>query len=97
MAQKAEQRSRQTILLLKGLPCCGKSTLADTVSQATGWPVIDKDDGRDCLSMLTGSHALDLNALSYEIMMHFTARQVMLDRRELAALAKVQGWCSLDQ
>lgn len=64
------------LLLLKGLPCSGKSLLADTLSKRLGWPVIDKDDGRDCLGRLSNLPKEELNALSYEIMLSFAKRQV---------------------
>ena len=68
----------QVILLLKGLPCCGKSTLADALSKRTLWPIIDKDDGRDCLSKLTAVAGSALSELSYDIVFQVAERQVNL-------------------
>ena len=64
------------VLLLKGLPCSGKSTLADCLSQRLLWPVVDKDDGRDCLSKLDRVPTSELNLLSYDIMLQIARRQV---------------------
>jgi len=57
-----------TLLLMKGHPGTGKSTLARELARRLRWPLVDKDDARDALSALPGAHAADLNALSYAVM-----------------------------
>ena len=66
------------ILLLKGHPCCGKSTLADALSRRLLWAVVDKDDGRDCLSKLDSVPRSELNELAYHILFQIASRQVLL-------------------
>ncbi|KAI8471666.1 MAG: AAA domain-containing protein [Monoraphidium minutum] len=40
---------RVVLLLIKGLPGSGKTTLATHLARRLQWPLIDKDDARDCL------------------------------------------------
>jgi predicted kinase len=62
---------RQTLLLLKGHPATGKSTLAGALSRHLSWPLIDKDAIKD--------HIYDIprgNVLAYEIMWHLARLQL---------------------
>ncbi len=59
------------LVLMKGFPATGKSTLARGLSRKLGWPLIDKDDVKD--------HTLRLengNELAYEIMWSICERQL---------------------
>ena len=65
------------LLLLKGEPGCGKSTLGSALSRNLRWPLIDKDDARDALQQHAEAHPhLDCNALSYAIMFNYVATQL---------------------
>lgn len=64
------------LMLLKGLPGSGKSTLADCLSTQLLWPVLDKDDSRDCLSQVRHLSRDELNSLSYDILLQCTQRQI---------------------
>jgi predicted kinase len=44
-----QQQQKQVLLLLKGHPATGKSALARRLAAILHWPVVDKDDARDCL------------------------------------------------
>ena len=68
------------LLLLKGFPGCGKSTLGRALAATLGWPLIDKDDARDCLQTLVADcPSVDWNNLSYEIMFSYLETQLSLD------------------
>lgn len=61
------------LILMKGHPATGKSTLARALARRTGWPLIDKDDVKD--------HIFDIpngNALAYEITWHIAETQLSL-------------------
>ena len=91
------------LLLLKGQPGSGKSTLGRALASHLNWPLIDKDDARNAIGSLSEAHSLiNWNSLSYDIMFRYLETQlscglsVILDcplaRRELytrgASLAK---------
>lgn len=57
------------LLLMRGLPGCGKSTLAVQLQKELGWPLLDKDSVRDSLSVLEDAVARDrLNACAYDVL-----------------------------
>jgi predicted kinase len=56
---------RLTLLLFKGHPATGKSTLANALAQRLSWPLIDKDDIKDHLFLLPNTNS---GQLSYEIL-----------------------------
>lgn len=47
--EQPQQQQPQVLLLLKGHPATGKSALARRLANTLRWPVVDKDDARDCL------------------------------------------------
>lgn len=66
------------LLLLKGYPGCGKSTVGDSLAKHFSIPIIDKDDAKDSLILLKEkiNDELILNDLSYEIMFSSASRQL---------------------
>lgn len=68
------------LLLLKGHPGSGKSTIAKLLATECRFVLCDKDDSRDCLKAAQEQYgspgAWDLNALSYEIMFTVAATQL---------------------
>lgn len=68
-----------TVVLCKGHPCTGKSTLATHLASILHWPVCDKDDAKDCLAALVARTQLDdatANQVSYDIMFAVAATQL---------------------
>jgi predicted kinase len=66
---KKERVTRPPLLvLLKGHPGTGKSSVARELARAFSWPLVDKDDARDGLTALEGRLDADLNQLAYDIM-----------------------------
>jgi predicted kinase len=61
----------QTLLLLKGHPATGKSTLAKALARRLAWPLIDKDAIKDHTYALPQG-----NTLAYEIMWHVVRLQL---------------------
>lgn len=62
---------KQTLLLFKGHPGTGKSTLAAALARHLAWPLIDKDDVKDHIY-----HLPDSGYLSYEVMWHIVRHQL---------------------
>ena len=65
------QARKQTLLLLKGHPGTGKSTLAVALARHLAWPLIDKDAIKDHTYQLPQG-----NVLAYEIMWHVARHQL---------------------
>ena len=73
MSAQAHKTHQQTLLLLKGHPATGKSTLANALARRLGWPLIDKDDIKDHTYPLPdGGH------LSYAIMWQIVRHQLAI-------------------
>jgi predicted kinase len=65
------------LVLLKGQPGCGKSTLATALAAKLRWPLIDKDDARSPCQHLVAAHpTLDFNQLAYDVMWRVCERQL---------------------
>lgn len=64
---------KQTLLLFKGHPGTGKSTLATALARRLVWPLLDKDDIKDHLFQLPNS-----SYLSYEVLWQLTRRQLKI-------------------
>lgn len=65
------------LLLLKGHPGSGKSTLGRALAAACGWPLTDKDDARSPFQPLAAAHpGIDWNALSYDVMFRYAETQL---------------------
>lgn len=65
--------SRPALLLLKGHPATGKSTLAHALARTLQWPLLDKDDIKDHLYTLPAG-----NEAAYAILWQVAARQLQL-------------------
>ncbi|GCE09126.1 AAA family ATPase [Dictyobacter aurantiacus] len=61
------------LIVMKGLSGSGKSTLSRAVSEHFGWPLIDKDDVRDCLA----DEIPEVGGLAYDIMFRIARRQLL--------------------
>ena len=66
------------LILLKGHPGCGKSTLAKRIAFSLRCPLIDKDVSRDSLDGLSSVSRNELNVISYDIMLGYVAAQLQL-------------------
>lgn len=65
------------LILMKGHPGTGKSTLAGMLAQHLKCPLVDKDDARGALQALRGTvEAPLLNQISYDIMKDVVSRQL---------------------
>lgn len=68
------------LLLMKGHPASGKSTLARLVASKFKMAISDKDDSRDCFQaaeeQFGPAGAWDLNALSYQVMFSVASSQL---------------------
>ena len=68
------------LLLMKGHPASGKSTLARLIASKLRMAISDKDDARDCFQaaeeQFGPARAWDLNALSYQVMFSFASSQL---------------------
>jgi predicted kinase len=67
----SEPAHRQTLLLLKGHPATGKSTLAHALARRLAWPLVDKDAIKDHIYQVPRG-----NVLAYEIMWHVVRQQL---------------------
>ncbi|KAF8412727.1 hypothetical protein HHK36_000696 [Tetracentron sinense] len=71
----------QVIIAMKGHPGTGKSTLGRALAGALKWPLIDKDDVRDCTAPLDQQYSLPvsvLNDLSYQVIWSIARTQLLL-------------------
>ena len=81
MSSCADRKARAPLLLLmKGHPASGKSTLARLFASKFSMTICDKDDSRDCFQaaeeQLGPAGAWDLNALSYQVMFSVASSQL---------------------
>ncbi len=61
------------MILMKGHPATGKSTLARALGRRLRWPVIDKDDAKDHTDGLPGD-----NQLAYDILWQVVETQLQI-------------------
>jgi len=61
------------LVVLKGLPGSGKSTIGRVLSKQLRWPLIDKDDARDLFENQTPR----TGGLAYDIMFNIARRQLL--------------------
>lgn len=85
---KGEKPNKKTpvIIAMKGHPGTGKTTLAHALASTLNFPLIDKDDVRDCtlslqqtlLQTFPATAASFLNQLSYDVVWQLASKQVNL-------------------
>jgi len=73
------------LVALKGLPGCGKSTVAATLSRSFGWPIVDKDDIQDAID----AHLAASDGPAYEIMFRVARSQL---RQGLSVIVDSPLW-----
>lgn len=61
------------LIAMRGMPGCGKSTVARALSRQLRWPIIDKDDIKDVLDM----RMRESGGLAYETMWNVARRQLL--------------------
>ncbi len=61
------------LVMFKGFPGSGKSTLSRALSRQLHWPLIDKDDVKDVFS----EQVPDAGNLSYDVMLNIVRRQLL--------------------
>ena len=66
-------RPASALVLLKGHPATGKSTLAQALARRGAWPLIDKDDIKDFTAELPSG-----NRLAYDIMWRLVETELRL-------------------
>mmetsp|Transcript_4958 Transcript_4958/g.17953 ORF Transcript_4958/g.17953 Transcript_4958/m.17953 type:complete len:237 (-) Transcript_4958:830-1540(-) len=83
----ADEGEKPILVLMKGHPGSGKSTLSQALAKKLKWPIVDKDDVRDCtwtFESEAGQHGNEitmqarLNELSYAVMWKIAAKQLRL-------------------
>jgi len=62
------------LVLLKGFPGSGKSTLGRALSRRLVWPLIDKDDVKDIADKQIQG---ETNGLAYDVMLNIVRRQLL--------------------
>jgi len=62
------------LVLLKGFPGSGKSTLGRALSRRLAWPLIDKDDVKDIADKQVQA---ETNGLAYDVMLNIVRRQLL--------------------
>jgi predicted kinase len=81
--------SRTKILVVSGLPCSGKSTLAKRISENLSWPLLAKDDFKEALFDTLGARDREwsrlLSGAAYELLF-----------RQARALAAIGCGCILE-
>ncbi|KAK9828222.1 hypothetical protein WJX74_004082 [Apatococcus lobatus] len=68
------------LILLKGHPAVGKSAVALALAQLLRWPLVDKDDARDCFEGIAELAEVPpgiLNSLAYKIMFRTASKQLL--------------------
>lgn len=77
------KESRPLVLLMQGFPGSGKSSIAVVLAKSLGWPLVDKDDARNCMGLLEDKLDRDLssaqellNELAYNVMWNVVSKQL---------------------
>src|SRR2546429_9180559 len=65
--------SYMRLVLVKGLPGCGKTTIGRALSERLGWTLIDKDDIMDVLE----PYVEGAGGYSYDVMLAVARRQLL--------------------
>ena len=80
-----------SMILMKGHPATGKSTLARALGRQLGWPVLDKDDAKDHTDGLLDDDQRN-NQLAYDILWQVVETQLAIGLNVIVESPLAHPW-----